>query len=106
MEQENKITRVFPDFQDELMKIDPRLTIVPNPNRPKVANVKLDGIDVCVIPAYEIRELPDPSYTLELPNGTVAKHRSKLETLAVVQHTLNTIKTSEGADAFFGRNGY
>jgi hypothetical protein len=103
---DNPITRVFPDFADELLKIDPRLSIVPNPNRPKIANIKLDGTDICPIPAYEIREHTDPGYTIEMPNGSVMKHRSKEEAIALVMHTLEIIKKPENADAFFGRNGY
>lgn len=103
---ENKITRVFPDFENELKALDPRLSIVPNPNRPKICNIKLDGTDVCPIPNYEIREYPDPTYTIEMPNGSMAKHRSKEEALALVKHTLGLIENPENADAFFGRNGY
>ena len=104
--QENKITRVIPDFELELKEIDPRLSIVPNPNRTHIANIKLDGTDICPIPRYEIREYPDPTYTVEMPNGSVAKHRSKEEAIALVKHTLKIIETQEGADQFYGRNGW
>jgi len=106
MENKNPITRVFPDFADELAKIDPRLTIVPNPNRPKIANIKLDGTDICPIPAYEIRELPDPGYTIEGPGGRMMMHRSKQEAIMLVKHTLGLIQDPNEADKFFGRNGY
>lgn len=98
--------RVFPDFQDELMKIDPRLTIVANPNRTQIANIKIDGVDVCAIPAFEIRDDSDPAYTVEQPNGTYSKHRSRNEALSLVKHTIEQIKNPDNADAFFGRNGY
>lgn len=98
--------KVFPDFQDELQKIDPRLTIVPNPNRPQIANIKLDGVDICPIPAYEIRDEFDPTYTIELPNGSRAPHKSKVDAIAMVQHTLKLLERPENADAFFSRNGY
>lgn len=101
----NPITRVFPDFEQELKAIDPRLSIVENPNRPKLCNIKLDGTDVCPIPNYEIREHRDPGYTIELPNG-VQPHRSKTEALDMVRHTLKMIENPDNADAFFGRNGY
>lgn len=103
---ENKITRIFPDFENELKGIDSRLSIVPNPNRPQICNIKLDGTDICPIPNYEIREFPDPAYTIELPNGSVTKHRSKEEAIALVKHILEQIKKPEYADAFFGRNGF
>lgn len=98
--------RTIPDFLDELIKIDPRLTIVPNPNRPQIANIKLDGVDIVPIPAYEIRDEYDPTYTLELPNGRVAPHRSRAEALTAVHQVLKDIETKDGADRFFGRNGY
>jgi hypothetical protein len=103
---DNPITRVFPDFADEIMKIDPRLSVVPNPNRPKIANIKLDGTDVCAIPAFEIREHRDAGYTIEMPNGTVMPHRSKEEAILLVQNTLKLLENPENADAFFGRNGF
>lgn len=103
---ENKSIRVFPDFENELKEIDPRLSIVVNPNRPKICNIKLDGTDICPIPNYEIKEYPDAGYTMELPNGSMARHRSREEALALVFHTLKLIKNPENADAFFGRNGY
>lgn len=103
---ENKITRVLPDFLEEIQKIDPRLMIVENPNRPKIANIKLDGEDVCPIPRYEIKEYTDPGYTIEMPNGMQIPHKSKIEALASIQKTLTLISTPDGADAFFRRNGY
>ncbi len=103
--EENKITRVFPDFENELKAIDPRLSIVVNPNRPKLANIKIDGTDVCPIPNFEIREHSDPGYTIELPNG-IRPHRSKTEAIDLVKNTLKMIENPDSADAFFGRNGY
>ena len=103
---ENPITRVVPDFENELKAIDSRLSIVPNVNRPKIANIKLDGQDICPITAFEIREESDPTYTLEMPNGTLAKHRSKTEAIAMVMNTLEMIKDPQKADMFFVRNGW
>ena len=100
---ENKTTRTS-DFQAELTAIDPRLVIVPNPNRTQISNIKLDGVDICPIPAYEIRDETDPTYNIELPNGMVRPHKSKAEALAMVNHILTLIKTKEGADLFFDRN--
>lgn len=93
------------DFETELKAIDSRLYIKPNNNRPQIANIMLDGVDVCPIPAFEIRDEFDPSYTIELPNGMVRPHKSKAEALAMVHHILNAIKDPATADAFFNRNG-
>ncbi len=96
----------IPEFEEELKAIDPRLAVVPNPNRPKIANIKLDGVDICPIPAFEIRDEFDPTYTIELPNGMVRPHKSRVEALAMVHHTLKIIEDPATADAFFSRNGY
>lgn len=94
------------DFEAELKAIDPRLMIVPNPNRSQIANIKLDGVDICPIPAFEIRDEFDPTYTIELPNGMIRPHKSRAEALALVHHTLKIIQDPATADAFFGRDGY
>jgi hypothetical protein len=98
--------RVIPDFENELKAIDSRLSIVQNPNRTNICNIKLDGIDVCPIPSIEIRDKRDPGYAIEMPNGTMVPHRSREEALIMVKNTLEAIKTPDGADAFYGRNGY
>lgn len=90
--------RTFPDFEAELKAIDPRLTIVPNPNYPKLANIKLDNIDVCPIPNGDIREESDPAYTIEFRNGFTVKHKSRKEALDTVNGVLEKIKTAEGKE--------
>lgn len=95
--------RVFPDFQDELINLDSRITVNVNSNNPKLANIMLDGIDICNIPNGDIRELPDPGYTIEFPNGYVCKHRSRQEALAITNDILERIKTPEGKDYFYSK---
>lgn len=95
--------RTIPDFADELRKLDSRLDIVKNPNNPSLANIKLDGMDVCPVPYPEIQEESDPNFTITFPNGFTAKHRSIREATALVKDRLEMIKTKEGADIFFGR---
>jgi hypothetical protein len=96
----------IPEFETELKLIDPRLSIVQNPNRPNICNIKLSGTDICPIPSGEIRDDSDPSYAIEMPNGMMIPHRSRNEAIAMVKHTLNLISTKDGHDAFFGLNGY
>lgn len=95
--------QVFPDFENEIKLIDSRLSIVPNNNYPQLANIKLDGVDVCPIPAHDIREESDPSYTIEFANGFRSKHRSRPEAIDRVNAIIEMIKTKEGADIFFNR---
>lgn len=94
--------KVIPDFELELKQIDPRLSIVLNANRPHIANIKLSGTDICPIPANEIKDEHDPSYRVELPNGSFAPHRSRSEAIALVKHTLGLIQNPDNASAFFG----
>ena len=103
--EENKVYRTD-DFAKELMDLDPRISVVPNPNRPQISNIKIDGTDVCPIPRYEIREFRDPGYTIEMPNGMLVPHKSKTEALDLVKHTLKMLENPDYSDAFFGRNGY
>ena len=95
--------KVIPDFENELKEIDPRLSIVPNPNREQLSNIKLDGVDICPIPRHEILEEPDPNYGIIADNGWKMKHKSRKEALAQVHDTLEKIKTPEGYEVFFDK---
>ena len=95
--------QVFTTFQEELLKLDERLTVVKNPNYPQLANIKLDGINICAIPSGEIKEEVDRSYTVTFTNGFVSKHRSRPEALAIVNSTLESIKTSDGKEIFYAK---
>lgn len=98
--------KTIPDFENELKAIDPRLTVIPNPNRKGLANIKLEGRDVCPIPSEEIFDKPDVGYKITLPNGWEAQHKSREEALARVNSILEMVKTQEGSDQFFGRGQY
>jgi hypothetical protein len=89
------------DYEKVLQKMDPRLTIVKNPNREGLANVKLSGRDICPVPAEEIKDTPDPNYTYTFPNGMIARHNSIEDVTHKVNHTLEYIKTEEGKEVFF-----
>ena len=90
------------EFELELKKLDPRLSIIENPNRPGLSNVKLDGRDVCPVPSDIINDEPDNGYRYEFPNGMSARHKSKSEVLAQVHQILEMVKTPEGVETFFG----
>lgn len=90
------------EFELELKKLDPRLSIIENPNRPGLSNVKLDGRDVCPVPSDIIKDEPDNGYRYEFPNGMSARHKSKSEVLAQVHQILEMVKTPEGVETFFG----
>jgi len=91
----------YKDFEKELQELDSRITIVPNPNRSNLANIKLNGTDICPIP-MDIRDETDLKYSIELPNGFVVPHRSKRDATDLVKARLELIKTEQGAKDFFG----
>ncbi len=91
----------IPEFETELKLIDPRLSIVQNPNRPQICNIKLGGHDICPIPSGEIKDVSDPAYSIEMPNGSRILHRSREEAVALVKHTLEEIKDPINAEIFF-----
>ncbi len=95
-----------PDFENELKAISDRISIVLNPNRPGLANVKLDGVDVCPVPAEEIFDEPNPGYKYTFHNGFQAQHKSKSEVIDMVNSRLKLVETPEGADKFFGKGDY
>jgi len=91
------------DFELELKKINPDLVIVPNPNRPGLSNVKLNGQDICPVPSENIKEEPDKDYRYAFPNGISARHNSIPEVIAKVEATLKTLQTEEGREIFYGK---
>lgn len=94
------------EFQTELKALDPRLSIVSNPNFPQLANIKLNGKDITPIPNDDIREEEDPTYTMTFPNGMCRPHRSRQTALALVTNTLERLKDKDYHDAFFGIGDY
>ncbi len=95
--------RTIPDFEDELKTLDGRLSVRPNLNYPQLASIMLDGTDVCAIPAGDIKDEPDSSYTVTIRDMQM-RHKSKAEALDIVKKILDAIKTKDGADLFFGRD--
>ena len=89
------------DFEKKLKELDSRLSIVENPNRPGLSNIKLDGRDICPVPSGEIKEEADPTYFYTFPNGAQGRHKSQKEALAMVEHTIEFIKTDEGKATFY-----
>lgn len=92
------------ELEIELKAIDPRLSIKPNLNRPGLANVLLDGVDVIPCPDGDVREEPDPAYGYEFPNGMFGRHKSRREILDRVKDTLKLVETPEGKEDFFSKD--
>jgi hypothetical protein len=78
------------DFEKEIQKLDPRFTIVPNPNRGAtngntvgLNNIMFEGAnyDLPVV-ADEIKENVDPGYFYIFPNGYSSRIWSQGEVIA------------------------
>ena len=95
--------RTYLQLQEELQKRDPRITVELNNNRPGLANVKLDGRDIIPCPVDDIRDVSDPTYFYNFPNGMTGRHKSYEEIIGAVERTLELIKTEEGHEIFFAR---
>lgn len=95
--------KVIPDFENELKAIDSRLSIVQNPNRKELCNIKIDGTDICPIPSGEIFDEPDKSYVVQAPNGWKMQHKSRREALAQVRDTIEKLKDPEFNNTFFDK---
>jgi hypothetical protein len=92
------------DFEIELKKLDERISIVSNKNRPGLANIKIAGEDICPIPDGFIQDEATADYKYEFPNGMVVPHRTKQAALDAVNNTLTFIQSKEGADLFFNKD--
>lgn len=95
------------DFEKELQAIDKDLTIVVNPNLPKLAGVHYMGQFIVGCPAGNIYDKRKNEYGIDLPNGAWAVHRSRLEVLDVVKATLSRMKDDpDYSDALLGKGEY
>ena len=94
------------EFERELKELDSRLSIVPNPNFPQLANIQLNGKDITPIPNNDIRDVEDPTFTMTFPNGMSRPHRSREMALTLVKDTLERLKVKDYHDAFFGIGEY
>lgn len=85
------------DFEKELHKLDPELSVVPNENRPGLSNIFYQGknYDLPTISTEDIREEIDQSYRYEFPNGLRARYWTQGEVLARVTDFLERFKTGK-----------
>lgn len=68
-------------FEQVIQKIDPRFTIVDNPNRPGLSNIFFEGVnyDLPVVSTKETKEEVDFNHRYEFPNGMSARLWSQKE---------------------------
>lgn len=94
------------DFEKEIQKLDPLLTIIPNENRPGLSNIWYGGknYDLPVVSTEDIRDEVDQSYRYEFPNGMRARFWSKEEILARVVDFLQRKKDGKIEDALYAKD--
>lgn len=89
------------EFQKELQKIDPRLVILPNQNRPGAANLFINGVDICTwLPQFEIQDEHTPDYVYNY-NDMPIPFKTTGQVLEIAQRTIEQLKQPEFADALF-----
>ena len=71
------------DFEQKIKELDPRFSVVPNPNRPGLSNIFFEGrnYDLPVLPSDEIKEEPDNTYRYQFPNSFSARFNSMSEVM-------------------------
>lgn len=81
------------ELETELQTIDPRLTVVANPDRPGLSNIFFEGknYDLPVVSSNDIREEPDPSHQYEFPNGMRSRYWSKGEIVGRIEDFLKKV---------------
>jgi hypothetical protein len=85
----------------ELQAIDSRVVIVPNENRPGLSNIKVNGIDICPIPQFELQDEHTPDYIYTFPNDMQAPMKTYGEAKEMAERFLQKIKDPVHAAEFF-----
>ncbi len=82
------------EFEAELQKLDPRFSIVENPNRKGLSNIFFEGknYDLPSVSTYEIKDEIDMGYRYEFPNGMMARFWSKPEIMGRIEDFLTRFK--------------
>lgn len=91
------------EFEKELQKIDPRIMIVPNQNRPGASNVFLNGVDICPwIPQFEMQDEYTQDYNFNL-HDTPIPFKTTTQVIEMVNLVLERLKQPEYADILFDK---
>jgi hypothetical protein len=84
------------DLEVELQTLDPRLTVVPNPDRVGLSNIFFEGrnYDLPVVSTEDIREEPDAAHYYQFPNGLRSRFWTRSEIVGRVEDFLKKIETT------------
>lgn len=85
------------EFEQVLQAIDPRFTVVENPNNKGLSNIFFEGknYDLPVISTNDIRDEVDQSYRYEFANGIRSRFWTKGEILGRVEDFLTKVKAGQ-----------
>lgn len=89
---------------EELRAIDPRIQLVPNPNRPGLSNLKINGVDICPVPSEVMQTEHTHDYIYRFPNDMVGNLKTYDEAKSVALSILNRLKEPSFADEFFSKD--
>lgn len=83
------------DFEKEIQAIDPRFSIVENPNRPGLSNIFFEGenYDLPPVPSVEIKDEPDPRYFYTFPNGYSHRYWSRADVIPRLKDFLANLES-------------
>lgn len=89
------------EFEQKIKNLSADFSVVPNPNRPGLANIFYKGAnyDLPVISAHEVKEEVDHSYRYEFPNGYSARHHSAPEIMTRLEDFLENFENIQEAYA-------
>jgi hypothetical protein len=81
-------------MEKELKALDEGFTVIPNPNRPGLANIFYHGqnYDLPVISMHTIKDEVDHGNRYEFPNGMSQRHHTRPEILARIEDFLKQYK--------------
>lgn len=90
------------EFQEKLRELDPRFSVVENPNRVGLSNIFYSGMnyDLPVISTNEIREEVDQAYGYRFPNGMQSRYWTQSEVLDRCKDFLKAFKEGKFKDLY------
>ncbi len=85
------------ELQDELKQLDPRFSLIENPNRPGLSNIFFGGVnyDLPPVSSFDIREEEDLAHTYEFPNGWRAPYYTHPAIIARCEKFLQDFKAGK-----------
>lgn len=88
----------------ELKELDARIELVPNPHRPGLSNLKLNGTDICPVPSEWLQNEHTSDYVYMFPNGMYGNMKTYDEAKAITVQLLEKLKDADYAELFFSKD--